>query len=391
MAESPPPAVARGLRIEMAAPGLPVAGMEMVIYRLVRQLADRGHDVGVTCIEEVGALGERLRNEGFRVSLVPSPGLRTIVLTGVLRNWFRSLRPDVLHVHSGGWLKVARAGRQAGVPRIIHTVHGLLDREPPYGPAMKRWAARSTDWVVPVSQPLADYLTGRVGLPHPQVRLIRNGVDAETFLPGPRTGVLRGPLGLGNERFLIGCTARLSPVKNHALLLEAFARLHAEHPGAFLVLIGEGALRSEIESRVDALGVRSAVALVGESNRVAESLRDLDLFVLPSRAEGTSMSILEALGSGVCVVATDVGGNGALLAGGAGGMLVPTDDVAALTSAMDRAVRDAGLRVGLAAAGRAHIVAKFSEETTVRRYEALYRCSTESNRVASKVGSACVA
>ena len=96
------------MRVEMVVPSLVTAGMEMVVATLVRALARRGHDVGVTCNQEIGAVGEQLRAEGVSVQLVPAPGILTNIWPRDLARWFAERRPDIVHVHSGVWLKAAR-------------------------------------------------------------------------------------------------------------------------------------------------------------------------------------------------------------------------------------------------------------------------------------------
>src|SRR5690242_6892932 len=96
------------LRIEMVVPALDAAGMEVMVANLTRGLAERGHDVGVTCLEADGPIADELRRAGFRVAVVRSPGFRAVLRPVRLEAWLREVRPDVLHTHSG-WLKAARA------------------------------------------------------------------------------------------------------------------------------------------------------------------------------------------------------------------------------------------------------------------------------------------
>jgi glycosyltransferase involved in cell wall biosynthesis len=369
------PLVDRGpLRIEMVLPAMEAAGMEAMTARLTRALVARGHDVGVTCIESGGVLADALRAEGFRVAVVPALGLRSILRAPLLETWLRTVAPDVVHVHSGAWLKAARAARRAGVPRVVLTVHGLIgdDCEPWYVPLLHRWAARYTDWVAPVSAPLHDYMVRRLNLDVAKLRVIPNSVNTDHFRPGPPTGALRERLRIASDRLVVGTVARLDPVKNHALLIDAFARARAVIPEATLVIIGDGPLRESLVSRARELGVEGDVHFYGVSTDVAALYRELDVFVLSSNAEGTSMSILEAMASGVCVVATSVGGTPDLLADGAGGVLVPPGQPDALLSALTGVLRDGARRRRLAEAGRARAEAQYSESDMIDAYEALY-------------------
>ncbi len=362
----------RRLKIEMVIPALDAAGMEMMTAQLTRGLAERGHDVGVTCIVDLGVLAHELQAEGHRVAVVPAPGLLTNLRAPRLEKWFRDLRPDVVHVHSGAWLKAARAARRAAVSCVVHTEHGLLEPEPWYGGALRRQAVRYTDYVVSVSVPLREYLVHRGGLDADTVRVIPNGVDVDRFRPGPRTGALRTRLGLADDRIVIGNVARLSPVKNHELLLDAFALLRARMPEAALVIVGEGPRREALETHISTRRLQSHAFLLGETRDVAPCYRDLDLFVLSSKSEGTPMSVLEAMASGVGVVATGVGGVPDLLGNGRHGWLVPPDDPRAFAEAMALALRDGDRLRSVAVDARAQIMARYSESAMVEAYESLY-------------------
>jgi glycosyltransferase involved in cell wall biosynthesis len=156
------------------------------------------------------------------------------------------------------------------------------------------------------------------------------------------------------------------------LLLEAFARVGARHGTARLALIGDGELRGELESLAESLGIRDRVHFAGEQRAIAPLVADLDIFVLCSISEGTSISLLEALASGIPCVATAVGGNLAVLDQGNAGVLVPSDDVAALAQALDDLLASPEARRDLADRGRAHALAAYSEEAMTRAYEAVY-------------------
>jgi glycosyltransferase involved in cell wall biosynthesis len=360
------------LKIEMVLPSLARAGMEVMAMRLTRALAGRGYDIGVTCLESSGELADELIADGHRVTIVPAPGLWSNLRAPALEAWFGTHRVDVVHVHSGAWLKTARAARRAGVSCVVHTVHGLLDREPWHGAAQKRWAARYTNRIAAVSEPLRRHLIDDVRLDPAKVSVIPNGLDTAHFAPGAPSGIVRAALHIADGTLVLGTVARLSPVKNQRLLLDAFAIVHHRMPDAHLVIVGEGPLRAALEEQIRALGLDGVAHLFGAVSDVAPVCRELDLFVLPSIAEGTSMSILEAMSSGVCVVATAVGGTPDLLAHGRCGVLVPPNDPVALAAAMTDTLLDQDRRRRLAAAAREHAIARYSEAAMLRAYEALY-------------------
>lgn len=358
--------------VEMVLPSMPTAGMEVMVARMVRRLAGRGHRVGVTCIEEIGALGEELADEGVRVTLVPTPGLGTILRAPALEGWLAASGADVVHVHSGAWLKAAGAARRAGLP-VVATMHGIEAPEPWYYPGLLHWAGRRSDRVIAVSESVVEYLGSVARLPRSRVSLIPNGICTERFASGGPAGAFRERLGIPRSAPLVGHVARLDPVKNQPLLLEAFALLRREVPDAVLAIVGDGAMRADLESRIAALGLEGAVHVVGVVRDVAPLYRDFDLFVLSSRTEGTSMSMLEAMASGVPCVATAVGGNPALLDHGRCGALVPPDDPRLLADAMRGLILDGERRDALSAAARDRVEKHYSEKAMLDSYAATYR------------------
>lgn len=374
----------RPLRIEMVAPSLAAGGMEVVILDLVEALAVRGHEVGVTCLVEEGALAGRFRDHGVRVEVVETPGTRTIVWPGRLKDWLREERVDVVHTHSGAWHKGARAARMAGVPGVVHTVHGLVPHlEPWFGAALRRLAGEWTDHVVVVSSPLIEFLTDVCGLSRSRVSHIANGIDVGRFTPERKDAPPVWPdLGGG---IAIGSVARLALEKNQALLLDGFARIANEIPNVHVVVLGEGPERENLESRARRLGIEHRVHLPGFSAATDLVYPQFEVFTLTSNAEGTSISLLEAMACGRPIVATDVGGNPETLGHGDAGLLVPARDPGALAEALKRLLGDSALRTSLGTLSRQRVLNAYSREAMALQYEELYYAACGSRRAPSGV------
>jgi glycosyltransferase involved in cell wall biosynthesis len=182
---------------------------------------------------------------------------------------------------------------------------------------------------------------------------------------------LRRQLGLGQD-LVIGHVARCSPEKNQHLLLDAFRDVLQRVPGVHLVLVGDGPLREALKSHAAALGVSGRVHFVGVRHDMPEVYRGFDVFVLPSLAEGTSMSILEAMASGRAIVASAVGGSPHLLDGGACGVLVPATSRASLVQALEELCRAPERRRALGLAARQRAVTHFSEDQMTEAYVRVY-------------------
>jgi len=199
---------------------------------------------------------------------------------------------------------------------------------------------------------------------------ICNGVDTHRFRPGGRQ-VARAALGIGPERIVVGTVGRLDPVKDQVGLLRAFSRV-VDDSRVLLLIAGDGPCRAELETTVSALGLDGRVRLLGERDDVPSVLAAMDVFVLCSIAEGISNTILEAMATGLPVVATRVGGNPELVVDGKTGCLVEPRSPAALAASLRRYFEDPRLLAQHGGSARALAVAGFSLERMVGAYEQLY-------------------
>jgi glycosyltransferase involved in cell wall biosynthesis len=200
------------------------------------------------------------------------------------------------------------------------------------------------------------------------VTQIYNGVDTDRFRPGPEREATRARLGLASDALVVGHVGRLVAVKDHPTLFRAFDEVRRRVPQAVLVCVGDGPLEAELRARAGP-GVR----LVGHHADVADVLRAFDVFALPSRNEGISNTILEAMATGLPVVATAVGGNPELVTDGVTGALVPGGDVQALAAAVERYLTDSGRRRHHGLLARDTARERFGMEPMVRAYEAVWR------------------
>jgi sugar transferase (PEP-CTERM/EpsH1 system associated) len=224
---------------------------------------------------------------------------------------------------------------------------------------------------VTVSRDLERWLVEDVRVPARKVSTIPNGVDLTRFGPGRQPDARRA-LGLPAEGIVVGTVGRLDPVKDQAGLVRAFATLMPAYPDALLVLAGDGPCRGELARLVTDLGADGRVRLLGECRDVAQALAAMDLFVLPSLAEGMSNTILEAMAVGLPVVATRVGGNRELVDEGETGRLVPPRDPRALADAVAGYLDDAHVRVLHGKASRRRASETFALERMYRAHESLY-------------------
>jgi glycosyltransferase involved in cell wall biosynthesis len=357
------------VRIEMVLPALWTAGMEVMVASLSRKLAGRGHEVGITCIIEKGELAGAVEAAGIRVTESGATGVANTVWLPRLTSHLRAIAPDVVHAHSGAWFKSALAARRAGVPRLVYTAHGFVSREPPIETVLNRIAVQFTDTVVSVSDNLAGVMKDR-GLAGRRHAVIANGIDLYAFAPSATGRDLRDRLGISPGTLLVGTVARLEPIKNQSMLIQGIAQARGGGVDCDVVLIGEGSLRAELEAEALRLGIAEHVHFWGLEANVAPLYGELDIFTLTSDAEGTSISLLEAMASSICPVATHVGGNP--VAVGDAGILVGARRPDELATAIRSLADDPERRKALGRAARERVERLYSDEAMLDRYEEVY-------------------
>jgi glycosyltransferase involved in cell wall biosynthesis len=339
-------------------------GLEHFVLRLAEAQRRRGHDASVLSVKG-GPLLEVARDRRVPVTVLAGPTRERRVLQAIAHFAWR--RPAVVHAHNPTALQYGAIGKLAGGARLVVTDHAQTKGIVRVGSAFE-W--RLADAVAAVSGDTARHAIdiGYKGAPE----VVYNGVD---FTPSKRArGEVRAELGLDERRVVGVNAASFYPVKAQDVLVRAAAELARRGAAITLLLLGDGAERPNVEALAKALELGpDRVRFLGFRNDVADLLAAADFFVLPSRAEGFPMSVLEAMSHRLPVVATPVGGNPELVTGDVHGYLVPVDDPAALASAMEKLAGDEALRRRLGDAGRARVTGEFSFDRTTDAYEAIYR------------------
>jgi len=352
---------------------LEVGGLENGVVNLVSGLADQFRHT-ILCLEGVGPL--RARVPASVDVLAPDPRIARGPLACLrLARVLRRLRPDVVHSRNWPTVDAIPGARLAGVPAVVHGEHGREEIDP-HGLARRRNVIRRVfaplvDEFVTVSDDLRRWLVETVHVAGRKVRTIHNGVDTRRFSDQDREGARRA-LGIDERARVVGTVGRLDPVKDHATLVRAFAGVVAARPEAVLAIVGDGPCRAALETLIAGLGLGERVRLLGARADVASLLGGFDVFALPSIAEGISNTVLEAMATGLPVVATRVGGNPELVEDGVNGRLVPSRDPAALSEALESYLSDPLVRALHGKASRQRAVTQFDLPVMLEAYRTLY-------------------
>ncbi len=352
---------------------LQVGGTENGLVNVVGALAGELRHT-VIAMTATGPLAARLP-AGVEVVVVGKrPGLDAAALlrlAGVLRR----MRPDIVHSRNWGALDAVPAARLARVRAVVHGEHGREIADPqgldPRRNRIRRWLAPFVDRYVTVSLDLGRWLADTVGIAARKIVTIHNGVDTRRFGEGDRMAG-RAALGVEGDAVVVGTVGRLDPVKDQIGLLDAYAQIRESGLRHLLVLVGDGPCRPDLEARAARPDLRGRVRILGERGDVPRLLAGFDVFALPSIAEGISNTVLEAMASGLPLVATRTGGNPELVEEGVTGRLVPVGDRAALAAALGAYLADPHLRTLHGKAGRQRAIDEFSLERMADRHRRLY-------------------
>jgi glycosyltransferase involved in cell wall biosynthesis len=361
-----------------------------------------GHQVRLVTGPTAGPEGELLseaRSRGVPVEEIPdlvrpvSP-LRDLRAYRALRRRFAELAPDVVHTHSSKAGVLGRAAaRAAGVPVVVHTIHGLPFHR--YQSALlrwayaraERWAARRCDQLVSVAEAMTDQAVAAGVAPREKFVTIYSGMEVEPFLRArERRREVRARLGYAPGDFVVAKLARLFELKGHQYLLEAARRASVAHPELRLLLVGDGVLRGRLQAQARAAGLAEQVTFAGlvPAAEVPGYLAAADLLVHASLREGLPRAVPQALLAGTPVAAFDLDGTGEIVRDGETGLLVAPRDAQGLAGAIRRMVEDREFAARSAAAGQELARRLFPAEVMVQRLAVLYGELLQNRKGAAK-------
>ena len=360
---------------------LNVGGLENGLVNLINLMPANRYRHAIVCLSDASAFRDRIKTPGVDViCLHKRPGKDWSHYLRLYRT-LRQLRPALIHTRNLVGIEGQLLAALAGVQRRVHGEHGR-DMADLHGQRFKYQLLRRllrplVGHFIAVSADLERWLVHYIGVAPGRVTTIGNGVDSVVFHPrlGPPAAV--GPPGfMRADAFVIGSVGRMAEVKDHHTLVQAFQLLMArENPADTrlrLLIVGDGPCRAACLAQLEQAGLAGLAWLPGARDDIAQLMRVMDLFVLPSLAEGSSNTILEAMASGLPVVATAVGGNVDLIQAGWTGTLVPPLAPQAMADAINDYRRSVGLARRHGARGRRQVLAEHSLLAMSQAYLAVY-------------------
>jgi len=348
-------------------------GAENLVVRLAKGLTHLNYQV-LVCSREGGSLLANLMD--IPTFILPKEGVFDPRYLLRLCHLIRRQRIDIIHSHLyGNDLYAVLAGLLTR-RTVILTVHGEDSFRTAQRRLFYRLAARHVSTLVAVSRSLQRRLVEELRIPDHKVALILNGIDALPLSTSPHLDDLRASLDLPPTRPIIGALGNIKPEKGYDTLINAAPSVLRKAPDALFLIVGgvyqHEAHYRDLQTRISELGLQDRVRFTGYRDAARQVLQLLDVYVLPSKSEGTSIALLEAMASERPIVATSVGGTPDILDHGRTGLLIPPGDPAALANSILHLLRNPAIASALGVAARQTVETRWDAHTMLEKYCTLY-------------------
>jgi sugar transferase (PEP-CTERM/EpsH1 system associated) len=359
---------------------LDFGGLETLLVERINRMPAHKYRHAVICLTKYTDFAKKITRPGVEViALNKAPGLSPGTHVRLWRE-LRRLKPTILHTYNLSAIEYGLTGLLAGVPVRVAGSHGR-EANDPEGTNKKHNLLRRLlipfyDSYYSNSADLLRWNRSVIGVPDAKNRLLNNGIDTDRFTPASTSSPAASLHGFPPDCCVIGTVGRVQEVKHQSALVDAFILMLARDPSLKarlrLAIVGEGPLLGALRKKVAAAGIADLVWMPGARNDVDEVLRTFSVFVLSSIAEGTPGSILEAMATGLPVVATRVGGIPDVVSHDVTGLLVPPRDPEAMADALARYCNDPALAEQHGRAGRLRVEQHFAMSSMVSAYTGMY-------------------
>ena len=352
-----------------------IGGAEQVIQQLVENTSPARYQVSILCLDQTtGPFGKDLMQKGFAVfCLDRQPGFDFSLIKSI-HDHIKKHRVDILHCHQYTPYVYGVLGALFTRCHVVFTEHGRFypDRRKIKRALVNPILSRFTDRITAISRATADALTTYENIHPKKIQVIYNGIQGDRFLNEPGFTEKTLP-GLPPNAFVLGTVARLDAIKNQQMMLHALKQIRKTHENVFLLIVGDGPERDSLTQLAGRLDQTERVIFTGFRTDTFRLYSQMDLFLLTSFSEGTAMTLLEAMASGLPCIATHVGGNPEIVLHNETGIIIPNDDIPALSRAVVRLMDDDNLRTDLGKAGKERFTSCFSIRCMMDNYERLYK------------------
>jgi len=355
---------------------LGVGGSEKLISNMAVELKRRGFDCTICCLNSLGEWGKKLKKKGFNIFVLDKKEGVDLNISKKIKAIVEKERPDILHAHHyTPYFYAVLSNFSYHRPKLIFTEHGRFypDRVRIKRVIFNYFAKFFTDTITGVCDFTKYSLSKYEMFPQNKIRVIYNGIKPEKYEIDIDKHLKKRQLNLNFDDKIIGTIGRLCAIKNHYMLIQAFGRVKKHIKNAKLLIVGDGELRDRLEALSKKMNLTTDIIFLGEREDVPGLMKIFDVFVLSSNSEASSLALLEAMASGLSVVATNVGGNPELMKNNETGILVSRGDYKKFADAIIRILQNPTLQKVMGEKGKERIIEKFSFNRMMDEYIRLYR------------------
>ncbi len=355
--------------------GLNIGGAEVLLVDLVRGIKEFGNEVSVG-YSTPGPLEKKLYDLGVSYTRLPRLGrIDPVLFFGICKLILRE-KPDIVHTHLfKSDLHGRLAARLCGVPVVVSTSHNndVWAKRFPLG-LIYGMTAKLTDQVIAVSDEVREYQMQTTGISAEKIMVIENGVRVERFINQEKAGsALRKELQIAADAPLIGIIGRLQPQKDHHNFLKAAVHIKNKLPAARFLIVGDGPLRTELQTQAKNFGLESSTLFCGIRQDIPAVLAALNILVISSKWEGLPVTLLEGMAARCPIVSTAVGGVPNVVSHGESALLVPKEDPSALAAACLQFLQDPAFAQSMADAAFLCVKTQFSLDAMIEKTLSLYQ------------------
>jgi len=346
----------------------------MVIKNLVEGIDSNQVETSILCIEgPLGPFGKMLQEQGFEISIMKrSPGFDVKLIKGI-RTYIKKHNIDVLHCHQySPWVYGAFAAAFTKT-KVIFTEHGR------FYPDSSSWKRKLinpvliqfTDHITAISKATKQALSDFEFIPLHKIDVVYNGIFP-LKTDGNQSRLLKEKYNIGDNATILGTIARLDPIKNQTMMIEAFSSVLKTQTNIYLFIIGDGEEREKLENLADSLSVRDNIIFTGYIAKPVDYLQLIDIFLLSSLSEGTSMTLLEAMSLSKPCVVTDAGGNAEIICHDHNGLVSQNAHMQNFASNINKLIKDKELQQSFASNASKRFESMFTNQHMISAYQAIY-------------------
>lgn len=351
-----------------------IGGTEQVIRQIVENTDRERFNPSILCIDgKIGALGEQLQSSGQQITaFARKPGF-DFSLIAELRKHILENDIHVVHCHQYTPYIYGLFAAITASAKTIFTEHGR------FYPDSRKWKrtlvnpilSLATYAITAISKATAQALVDFENFPQNKISVVYNGIADFDQTESNRTDLL-AELGIPESNLIIGTISRLDPIKNQSMILKGFASILRTHPNCSLIIVGDGPIREQLEMEAKSLNIQKNTTFTGFKIDPQRYLRVMDIFLLPSLSEGTSMTLLESMALSKPSIVTNVGGNPEIVEHKKTGLVIPNKDEAKFRDALFALLDDKETRELYGQAARSCYAQTFTVEKMISAYQEIY-------------------